>query len=58
MVLKSAYLLMGYMVIGSLVEAVFTNESGVTSIVVLLLYLNCSNEYSRQIRKEKYGYIR
>ena len=58
MVLKSAYLLMGYMVIGALVEAVFTNETGVTSIVVLLLYLNCNNENSRQLRKEKYGYIR
>ena len=57
MVLKSAYLLMGYMVIGSLVEAAFTNETGVTSIVVLLLYLNCSNGYSRQIRKEKYDFI-
>lgn len=58
MVLKSAYLLMGYMVIGSLVEAVFTNETGVTSIVVLLLYLNCSNGYSCQIRKDKYGIIK
>ena len=58
MVLKSAYLLMGYMVVGSLVEAVFTNETGVTSIVVLLMYLNCSNGYSRQIRKEKYGFIK
>lgn len=42
-VLKSAYLLMGYMVIGSLVEAVFTNESGVTCVLVLLLYLNWNN---------------
>lgn len=58
MVLKSAYLLMGYIVVGSLVEAVFTNETGVTSIVVLLLYLNCSNGYSRQIREEKYGFIK
>ncbi len=58
MVLKSAYLLMGYMVIGSLVEAVFTNETGVTSIVVLFLYLNCSNEYSRQLKEKNYGYSR
>lgn len=37
---KASLLLIGYMLIGSLVEAVFTNESGVTSILVLLLYMN------------------
>ena len=57
-VMKSVYLLMGYMVIGALVEAVFTNESGVTSIVVLLLYLNCNNRNWNQIRKEKYDRAR
>lgn len=57
LVLKSAYLLMGYMIIGALVEAVFTNETGVTSVVVLLIYLNYSKEHLHQVRKGKYGCI-
>lgn len=41
--LKASYLLIGYMLLSSLVENVFTNESGVTAIVVLLLFLGEKN---------------
>lgn len=43
MKLKALYLLLGYLFIASLVENVFTNESGVTAIVVLLLFLGPNN---------------
>ena len=36
---KGAYLMLGYMVMASIVENVFTNESGVTAVVVLFLFL-------------------
>lgn len=54
MVMKSAYLLVGYLVIGALVEAVFTNETGVTSMVVLLVYINWN---TRNEKKGKSNYI-
>lgn len=54
MVMKSAYLLMGYMAIGSLVEAVFTNESGVTCVIVLLMYLDWNKLYTNQRGEDKY----
>lgn len=52
--MKSAYLLMGYMAIGALVEAVFTNESGVTSIIVLLMYLDWNKSYTNQRGEDKH----
>lgn len=45
MLFKASCLLIGYMLIGTLVEAVFTNESGATSILVLLLYMNWSDKW-------------
>lgn len=50
--LKAAYLLLGYLAVGSLVENVFTNESGVTCMVVLFLFLG-SNTIAKQYLSEK-----
>ncbi|NFG58748.1 hypothetical protein FC778_08540 [Clostridium botulinum] len=47
--LKASYLLIGYIIIASVVENVFTNESGVTAIVILLLFLgrnNCEEKFN------------
>jgi hypothetical protein len=55
MELKAAYLLMGYMIIGALVEAVLTNESGATAVLVMLLYLSphISDKEKRQERFQR-----
>lgn len=52
--MKSAYLLRGYIAIGTLVEAVFTNELGATSIVVLLMYSDSNKLNTNRRREDKY----
>lgn len=44
--LKASLLLIGYMIIGSFVENVFTNESGVTSIIILFMFLGKRDQES------------
>ncbi len=39
---KAVYLMLGYMVMASVVENVFTNESGVTAVVVIFLFVGKS----------------
>jgi hypothetical protein len=59
--LKAVYLLVGYLVIASIVENVFCNESGATSMIVLFIYIfgKKSVNDSKQIEstnKMKNGY--
>jgi hypothetical protein len=41
--LKAVYLLVGYLLIASIVENVFCNESGATSMIVLFIYVYAKN---------------
>jgi hypothetical protein len=36
---KAVYLIAGYLMVASLVETVFTNESGVTAMIIMLVFL-------------------
>lgn len=49
---RAAYLLLGYMAIAMLVEAVFTNQSGVTFVLIMLLYLDTGKSSFELAKKE------
>lgn len=51
--MKARFLLLGYMAIGMLVEAVFTNESGATFVLVLLLYLSPKRQLTNKITSRR-----